>query len=107
MHCLRQQTENVIGTGAVDGVSAIFGLHVFPSLDVGKFESRAGTLLAATNSFTVVITGKGGHGAMPHDNIDPWPTVANLILSYQVSNEIPEANTELETIVSNVIKSIP
>lgn len=102
------RTDNMIDTGAVKDVSAIFGLHVWPVVDAGKIASRPGTLLAATNSFLVVVTGRGGHGAYPHMNIDPWPTVANLIMSYQVIDEMPDAvlDNKKVTFMSNIMKPI-
>lgn len=72
--------------GAVDGVSAAFGLHVWPTLPSGTVGSRPGTITAATNKFTVDLHGRGGHGAMPHLNVDPWPAVAHYIMALQVWN---------------------
>ena len=60
-------------------VRRIFGLHVWPLVPSGTITSRAGTFLAATTSFEIVVSGKGGHAAMPHYTIDPVATSAKII----------------------------
>ena len=46
-------------------------MHNMPGLPVGKFATRPGPLMAATDEFTIDITGHGGHAARPHGTIDP------------------------------------
>ena len=60
-------------------VQRIFGLHVWPLVPSGTITSRAGTFLAATTKFEIVVSGKGGHAAMPHYTIDPVATSAKII----------------------------
>ena len=60
-------------------VQRIFGLHVWPLVPSGTITSRAGTFLAATTSFEIVVSGKGGHAAMPHYTIDPVATSAKIV----------------------------
>ena len=60
-------------------VQRIFGLHVWPIVPTGTITSRAGTFLAATTSFEITVTGKGGHAAMPHYTIDPVATSAKIV----------------------------
>lgn len=52
-------------------VSAIFALHVYPEMEVGKVGFRSGMYMASTDEIYVQIQGKGAHGAMPHQGIDP------------------------------------
>lgn len=52
-------------------VDAIFGLHVYPEMEVGKIGFRPGMYMASTDEIYVQIQGKGAHGAMPHQGIDP------------------------------------
>jgi hippurate hydrolase len=62
---------------------AAFALHISPNMPAGMFSSRTGPLLASADEFEVKITGKGGHGAMPHETIDPVPIAAEMVLALQ------------------------
>ncbi|KAF0905453.1 hypothetical protein E2562_004422 [Oryza meyeriana var. granulata] len=75
--------HHVLQEGVLDDVSAIFGLHVDPSIPVGVIASRPGPFLAASGRFLATITGKGGHAASPHKAIDPILTASSAIISLQ------------------------
>jgi amidohydrolase len=62
---------------------AVLGQHVMPSLAVGKVAFRKGIFLASMDELTVTVTGKGGHGAMPHLNVDPVLISAHIIIALQ------------------------
>ncbi len=64
-------------------VRSVFGQHVMPFLPVGKVGFRGGLYMASTDELYVKVKGKGGHGAMPHLNIDPVLIAANIITSLQ------------------------
>lgn len=53
-------------SGVLDGVDAIFGLHGWPELELGRIACRPGPLLAGQSRFKLHIQVKGGHAAMPH-----------------------------------------
>ena len=74
----------VPAAGALEGIDAIFGLHVWPSLASGTLGSRAGALMGACQQFQVTIKGRGGHAAMPHTVIDPIVASSHVILALQV-----------------------
>ena len=61
----------------------IFGLHDYPFLEVGQIITRKGAMMASADSFRLRITGKGGHGAMPHMGIDPIVTASHIITALQ------------------------
>lgn len=63
--------------------SAIYGQHVFPELSAGKVGFRPGAYMASADEIYVTVKGKGGHGALPHKNIDPVLITANLLLALQ------------------------
>ena len=63
--------------------SSIFGLHVHPSLEVGKLSFRSGKVMASADELYFTIKGKGGHAASPHLCVDPILIASNLILSLQ------------------------
>ncbi len=73
----------VLQEGVLDDVSAIFGLHVDPRIQVGTVTSRPGPFLAASGRFLATITGKGGHAAGPHNAVDPILTASSAIVSLQ------------------------
>lgn len=62
---------------------AIFALHVFPSMEVGKVGFRAGPYMASSDEIYIRVIGQGGHGAMPHHTADPILAAAGLITSLQ------------------------
>jgi amidohydrolase len=63
--------------------SAILGQHVMPSIPVGKIGIRKGKMWASMDELSVTIHGKGGHGAMPHHNIDPVLITAHILTALQ------------------------
>jgi len=54
-----------------------------PDFPVGEFAIRSGALLAASDEFSLTITGRGGHAAAPHEAIDPNVAAAHVILALQ------------------------
>ena len=64
-------------------VDAVFGLHCYPGLPVGTVAVKQGVMMAAVNSFTIRIQGRGGHGGLPHLARDPVVCTAAVITSLQ------------------------
>lgn len=60
----------MVQDGAVDGVDAIFGVHLWSMFPVGKVYISAGPLMANTDDFSIEIKGRGGHGAVPEETVD-------------------------------------
>lgn len=63
--------------------AAVIGQHVMPELETGKIGFRAGKYMASNDELYVTIHGKGGHGAQPHQNIDPVVIAAHIIIALQ------------------------
>jgi amidohydrolase len=63
-------SSEMIEAGALEGVSAIFGLHVYPYLRTGQIGYKYGVMMAASDTFAFDIYGKTAHGARPHEGID-------------------------------------
>lgn len=61
----------MIEDGALDGVDAVIALHVHGTVETGQVQVDAGTVGAAVDTFRADIHGRGGHGAYPHQTIDP------------------------------------
>jgi amidohydrolase len=68
-----------IESGALDGVSRIFGLHADPGLDVGTVGLREGPLTGAADHLDVLLTGKGGHTSRPHLTSDLTFALGKLV----------------------------
>lgn len=64
-------------------VDAILGQHVMPSLTSGKVAIRKGKMMASMDEIRITVTGKGGHGAQPHDNQDPVVAASMMIVALQ------------------------
>jgi amidohydrolase len=60
-------------------VEQAFALHITSTAQSGVVCCRAGTIMASADSFTVTVTGRGGHGAMPEDALDPVPAAAAMV----------------------------
>ena len=71
----------------------VFGLHNWPQAPAGTFLWRAGPVMAAVGWFEITVTGKGSHGAFPHQGVD------SIMVSAQIINA-------LQTIVSRTIEPI-
>jgi len=63
--------------------AAVFGMHVGISQPGGQFSVRAGPMMAASDSFKIVVKGKGTHGARPWDGIDPVVVSSQIVLGLQ------------------------
>ncbi len=101
----------MIDQGALDGVDAIFGLHLWQTMPTGAVGCVRGAMMAASDEFNITLTGKGGHGSMPHLSIDPITAAGNLIVNLNgiVSRNVDplqSAVLSLGTIHGGVIHNI-
>ena len=62
---------------------AVFAFHNWPGLPVGQFAVRPGTIMAAVDTAKAVISGPGGHGAVPHKTVDPIVAGAAVVTALQ------------------------
>ncbi|MBV7329516.1 amidohydrolase [Chloroflexi bacterium TSY] len=69
----------MVEEGALDGVDAVFGIHVNTKLPTGHLGTRHGPILAATDRFEAIIRGAGGHAARPDLTLDPIALSAHVI----------------------------
>jgi amidohydrolase len=60
---------------------AAFALHIFPNFKAGAIAGRPGPLLAAVDTWTIKVKGRGGHASMPHLAIDPVPVACEIGLA--------------------------
>lgn len=64
-------------------VDAVFGMHNWPDYAAGDFAVRTGPIMASSNTFTLTIHGRGGHGAQPNHTIDPIMTAVQIAQGWQ------------------------
>ena len=62
---------------------AAFALHVMPNARHGQVAGRTGALMASADQFDVVVTGRGGHAALPHTALDPVPIACEIVTALQ------------------------
>lgn len=80
---IAQGASWMVKDGAMSQVSAILGLHVFPSISAGTVGLRYGALTAAADDLEIIIIGESGHGARPHEAIDGIWIASQVITSLQ------------------------
>lgn len=92
----------MIEDGCLDGVDVLFGTHLWSGFPTGTIAYKSGELMAAADSFEIVITGKGGHGGIPHEAIDSIVIASQLVGSLQqiVSRAIDPAKTAVLSVGS-------
>ncbi|MDO4943360.1 MAG: amidohydrolase [Lachnospiraceae bacterium] len=73
----------VIEQGYLNGVDEIFGVHIFSDIPVDCVSIKAGPRMAATDHFTITLTGKSGHAAKPHQCVDTTVAAAALVMNLQ------------------------
>jgi len=80
----------------------IYALHNWPGLPVGKIAVRAGPMMAAADRVTIDIDGKGGHGAHPHQSIDPVLVAGHIITAAQsiVARNVSPIDTAVVSLCS-------
>jgi len=71
----------MIQDGAMDGVNFVLALHVEPSTPAGAIRIGPGPASGGVDSWFGEVIGKGGHGAYPHQSIDPFYITAHVILA--------------------------
>jgi len=76
---LKSGATRMIEDGALDGLDAVIALHVDNTISTGQIEINAGNASAAVDSFLATIIGQGGHGAYPHETVDPTFILAQVI----------------------------
>ncbi len=78
-----QGAAAVLQSGALNGVAAIFGAHVDRRFAVGQVVVQAGSVAASADTFSITLSGRGAHGARPHESADPVLGAGLLIAALQ------------------------
>ncbi|WP_049408625.1 amidohydrolase [Staphylococcus pettenkoferi] len=75
--------QEMTEAGCLEGIDRIYGNHLWSGYPTGTIYSRSGAMMASPDEFNIAIHGRGGHGAKPHETIDPVVVMAEFILSVQ------------------------
>lgn len=94
--------EVMVKEGILDrfDIKEVYALHNAPGAPVGHFYTTPGPIMAAADDFDIHITGKGGHGAMPHDTIDP--VVAAVSIAQAIQTIVSRNNYSQDNLVISV-----
>jgi IAA-amino acid hydrolase len=89
--------KKMVEAGAVENIEVMFGIHVADIVPIGVVASRPGPIMAGSGFFEAVISGKGGHAALPHHTIDPILAASSVIVSLQqlVSREADPLDSQV------------
>ena len=106
VHLIFQPAEE-IGAGAKamikDGLferfpcDAVYGLHNWPGLEQGKIQFTKSAMMASVDAVTIVVHGKGGHGARPETAIDPIIVASSIVIALQtiVARNVPPLHSAI------------
>ena len=77
--------QAMVQEGVMDrfAITQVYGIHNAPNVAFGHFLTTPGALMASVDTAFVYITGKGGHGATPHDCVDPVVAVVGMVQAIQ------------------------
>ena len=90
----------MVEMGVLEGIKAIFALHVHPTRRTGEIALRSGSMTAHCDSLQITIRGQGGHAARPHESKDPIAAAAQLISAlYQF---VPRATDSHDAVVLTI-----
>jgi amidohydrolase len=104
-----QPAEEGLGGAAVmlaDGLladplpAAGFGLHLWNTMPVGRVCAQAGPMMAAADLIQILVRGRGGHGALPHETVDAIAVTGQILSALQtiVSRNVDPQETAVLTI---------
>jgi len=101
---IAQGASWMVADGAMQDVTGVLGVHVFPSIPGGSVGLRYGALTAAADDLEIIIKGESGHGARPHEAIDAIWIAAQVITTLQQA--ISRTQNPLRPVVLTIGKII-
>ncbi|ALS78732.1 amidohydrolase [Planococcus sp. ANT_H30] len=75
--------QAMIADGCLEGVDAVYGCHLQSTMPSGTMYYKEGFIQAAVDTFIITVNGKGGHGAIPQETIDPIVTASHIVTALQ------------------------
>lgn len=97
-----QGSKKMIEEDALEGVDSVFAIHLWSDIPIGKISIEEGPRMASADNFEIKVIGKGGHGSMPHQCIDPLIVGVNIVTAFQTipSREISSNDSLVITVGS-------
>ncbi len=94
--------EVMVREGMIErfGIARVFALHNAPNVPVGHMVTTPGPIMAAVDTFDITVTGRGGHGAMPHEAADPIIAAVGIVQAIQTI--VSRNNYALDDLVVSV-----
>ena len=92
----------LVAAGVLDGVDSVVGCHLISDLDVGRVAVLDGAAMAAADTFSARIVGRGGHAAIPHETVDPIAVAAQAISSLQ--QIVSRGTSPIDSVVVSVTR---
>ena len=94
--------RELVEAGVMEGVDAVFGIHLWSQLELGKIGVVYGPMLASPDTFEITVEGRGGHAAMPHQTADAIAIGAQVVTNLQ---HVVSRNTDpLDNVVLSVTR---
>lgn len=85
-----QGGKKMVEEGVLEGVDSAFAIHLWADIPTGKISIEEGPRMASADNFIIKLKGKGGHGSLPQQCIDPIIAISSLVMNLQsiVSREV-------------------
>jgi len=90
----------MIADGALEGVAGILAAHVDPSRPVGRLGLRTGMLTANCDAMEIIVRGRGGHAARPHETTDPITAACQLVSTLYMF--VPRSTDSQDSVVLSI-----
>jgi amidohydrolase len=92
----------MVGAGCLEGMDAVFALHIGPTMDAGQIGFMEGVSSANSDGIKITITGKGGHAAHPHLSVDAVVVAGHVLVALQqiVARQVGPVQSAVITIGS-------
>jgi amidohydrolase len=90
----------MVKAGALEGLDAVFALHIGPGMDAGTIGFMEGVSSANSDALKITVTGKGGHAAHPHTTVDAVVVAGHVIVALQqvVARQVGPTESAVVTI---------
>ena len=96
--------EEMVRAGAMEGVDAVIGIHLWSGLPAGKVGIVHGPMMASPDTFEISVKGDGGHAAMPHQTVDAIAIGAQVVTNLQ--HVVSRETDPTENVVVSVTKFV-
>ena len=89
-----------VENGVLDGVDAVYGMHIWGTLDVPYFNLESGSRMASVDNFKITVKGVSSHGSAPHLGKDAVVAASSIIMNIQTM--VSRINDPLNPLVVSI-----